>query len=38
MKDDSRKLVSRGCNRLWPAEFAGDAAKEFAQIVFGVMQ
>jgi hypothetical protein len=37
MEENASKLVGRGCNRLGPAEFAGDTAEEFTEIVFGVM-
>ena len=38
MEYDSGKFVGRGCNCLRPAEFAGDAAEEFTQIVLGVVE
>lgn len=38
MKDDSSKFVGRGCDRLGPAEFAGDAAGEFTQTVLRVVE
>ncbi len=38
VKDDASKLVGRGCDRLRPAEFAGDAADEFTQIVLRVVE
>jgi len=37
VEDNASKLVGGGCDRLRSAEFAGDTAEEFAQIVFGVV-
>ncbi len=37
VKDNASEFVRCGRDRLRPAEFAGNTAEEFTQIVFGVM-